>query len=182
MKRTLFVFMLLTFTLNIYAQVPAAKQTKLGLYVTAKEAFEKYQADKTHVKVLDVRTPAEYIFVGHAAMAANIPYEFLAGVGADGKSMMRTNSAFIKEVRAKFSPTDTILLMCRSGHRAAKAINMLSYAGFKNVYQVVDGFEGDKLNDPGNPNDGKRVVNGWKNAGLPWTYKLDANLIYKEKN
>lgn len=180
MKKALFVFVLLVFALNIYAQIPAAKQTKLGLYVTAKEAFEKYQQDKKHVNVLDVRTPAEYIYVGHATMAANIPYEFLAGVGADGTPIMRTNNKFIKEVRARFAPTETILLMCRSGHRAAKAINMLSYAGYKHVYQVVDGFEGDKLNAPGNPNDGKRVVNGWKNAGLPWTYKLDANLIYKE--
>jgi len=133
MKKALFVFVLLIFALNIYAQVPAAKQTKLGLYVTAKEAFKKYQQDKKHVKVLDVRTPAEYIFVGHATMAVNIPYEFLTGVGADGKLTMRTNNNFIKEVRARFAPTETILLMCRSGHRAAKAINMLSYAGYKSI-------------------------------------------------
>ncbi|WP_295888318.1 hypothetical protein [uncultured Thiohalocapsa sp.] len=28
------------------------------------------------------------------------------------------------------------------------------------------------------PRKGERVVNGWKNAGLPWTYKLDKAAMY----
>jgi len=39
------------------------------------------------------------------------------------------------------------------------------------VYTVVDGFEGDVAKE--GPNAGKRVVNGWKNAGLPWSYRLE---------
>jgi 3-mercaptopyruvate sulfurtransferase SseA len=46
-------------------ELPKEKQTVLGLYVTAKEAYEKWQADPEKVKILDVRTPEEYIFVGH---------------------------------------------------------------------------------------------------------------------
>jgi len=38
-----------------------------------------------------------------------------------------------------------------------------------NAYTVVDGFEGDRNKDPSSPNYGRRNVNGWKNAGLPWT-------------
>ena len=69
--------------------------------------------------------------------------------------------------------------MCRSGGRSAKAVNKLAKAGYKNVYQIYDGFEGDKLNDPGNSKNGKRVVNGWKNCGGPWTYKLDTHFVYR---
>jgi len=52
-------------------EVPKGKETVLGLYVTAKEAYEKWQADSEKVKILDVRTPEEYIFVGHAEMAVS---------------------------------------------------------------------------------------------------------------
>ena len=54
--------------------LPQQKQTVLGLYVTAKEAHEMWLADKNKIKILDVRTPEEYIFVGHAPMAHNIPF------------------------------------------------------------------------------------------------------------
>ena len=54
---------------SVDRKVPEKKQTSLGLYLTAKEAFEKWKAEPKQVKVLDVRTPEEYIFVGHAEMA-----------------------------------------------------------------------------------------------------------------
>jgi hypothetical protein len=37
---------------------------------------------------------------------------------------------------------------------------------------VVDGFEGDMSKD------GRRAVNGWKNAGLPWSYQLAREKMY----
>ncbi len=40
----------------------------------------------------------------------------------------------------------------------------------------MDGFEGDVAKD--GPQAGQRVVNGWKHAGLPWTYKLDKVKLY----
>lgn len=46
------------------------------------------------------------------------------------------------------------------------------------VYSVTDGFEGDKAK--AGPRKGERVVNGWKNAGLPWTYTLDKSAMYWE--
>jgi rhodanese-related sulfurtransferase len=55
----------------------------------------------------------------------------------------------------------------------------LTVAGFKNVYSVVDGFEGDKAKD--GPQKGERVVNGWKNKGQPWGYKLDKAKLTLEK-
>ena len=58
------------------ADLPQGKRTVLGLYVTAKEAYQKCRADPEHVKLLDVRTPEEYIFVGHAADCPDIPFMF----------------------------------------------------------------------------------------------------------
>ena len=55
------------------AKLPEGKQTVLGLYVTAKEAYEKWQAEPEKVKIIDVRTPEEYLFVGHPTMAWKIP-------------------------------------------------------------------------------------------------------------
>ena len=42
---------------SVDRKVPEKKQTSLGLYVTAMEAFEKWKAEPDQVKVLDVRTP-----------------------------------------------------------------------------------------------------------------------------
>lgn len=53
--------------------LPKGKQTVLRLYVTAKEAYEKWKAEPEQVKVIDVRTPEEYLFVGHPTMAWKIP-------------------------------------------------------------------------------------------------------------
>jgi rhodanese-related sulfurtransferase len=71
-----------------------------------------------------------------------------------------------------------LMVMCRSGGRSAIAVNTLGKAGFKNVYNITDGFEGDRLELPESYENGKRIINGWKNSGAPWTYKLDPKLVY----
>jgi len=50
--------------------------------------------------------------------------------------------------------------------------------GYKNLYNITDGFEGDKITDKNDPNYGERANNGWKDAGVPRTYDLDINLRY----
>jgi rhodanese-related sulfurtransferase len=67
--------------------------------------------------------------------------------------------------------------MCRSGGRSAWAVNQLADAGFNNVYNITDGFEGDAISDTENLYYGQRLKNGWKNSGVPWTYKLDRELM-----
>ena len=49
---------------NHSENLPKGKQTVLGLYVTAKEAFAQWKANPEKVKIIDVRTPEEYLFVG----------------------------------------------------------------------------------------------------------------------
>ena len=79
-------------------------------------------------------------------------------------------------------PDDTLMVMCRSGGRGAMAVNMLAKAGFKNVYNITDGMEGDTVKDPESVFRGQRLVNGWKNSGLPWTYEIDpARLLLPAK-
>lgn len=156
-------------------QLPKEKQTTPGLYVTAREAYEKWKAAPDKVKVLDVRTPEEFIFIGHAEMAWNIPlaaqtYEWDA---AKKQFAMKPNSDFVARAKELFAPGDTLLVVCRSGGRSARAVNLLAAAGFKDVWNVTDGMEGDTVDDPASVFHGQRMKNGWKNSGLPWTYQID---------
>jgi len=86
---------------------------------------------------------------------------------------MRPLPDFVDRVRSIAKPEDTLLVMCRSGGRSAMAVNALAQAGFKNVYNITDGFEGDSVKDPGSVFNGQRMVDGWRNSGLPWTYQPD---------
>jgi len=155
-------------------QLPKEKQTTLGLYVTAAQAYEKWKAAPDKVKVIDVRTPEEFAFIGHPEMARNIPFAFVTYQRKDGtiEYSVKLNSDFVTEVKKITGPTDTLLLMCRSGARSAMAVNQLVAAGFKNVYNITDGMEGDKVDDTESVFFGKRMRNGWKNSA-PWTYSLD---------
>ena len=164
------------------AELPEDKQTTLGLYVTAAQAYEMWKAAPDSVKVIDVRTPEEYAFVGHAEMAWNIPVAFVTYQRKDGKTEhgAKMNLSFVAEVKRLAEPTDKLLLMCRSGGRSAMAVNQLASAGFKNVYNITDGMEGDKVEDPGSVYYGKRMRNGWKNSA-PWTYSIDPEKIILEE-
>ena len=159
--------------------LPKGKQTTLGLYVTAAQAYEKWSAAPDEVTVLDVRTLEEYIYVGHASMAWNIPlmsqtHEWNA---EKGYFAFQPNPDFVSQVKEVAGPTDTIMVMCRSGGRSAMAVNLLAEAGFTNVYNITDGVEGDKVADPGSVFKGQRLRNGWKNSGAPWTYKIDPERV-----
>jgi rhodanese-related sulfurtransferase len=156
-------------------ELPQAKQTALGLYVTADEAYERWQAAPTTVKVLDVRTPEEFIHIGHPEMAVNVPLAFQTyrWDPAKGYFDFELNPEFVALVRQIAEPEDEILAMCRSGGRSAMAANLLAKHGFTNVWNMIDGFEGDLVDDRESPHHGKRMQNGWTNSGRPWTYAVD---------
>jgi len=163
-------------------QLPERKQSTLGLYVTAAQAYEMWKTTPEKVTLIDVRTPEEYAFVGHPEMAWNVPFAFVTYQRKDGKTEYgpKMNPDFVAEVKQLAGPTDTVLLMCRSGDRSAKAVDMLAAAGFKKVYTVIDGFEGDKVKDPESVFLGKRMKNGWKNSA-PWVYDIDPEKIILEE-
>ncbi len=164
------------------AQLPKGKQTALGLYVTATQAYDMWKAAPDKVKVIDVRTPEEYAFVGHAEMAWNIPYAFVTYQRKDGKTEYgpKLNPTFVAEVKKLAKSGDTLLLMCRSGDRSAKAVDLLAAAGIKDAYSVIDGVEGDKVTDPDSVFVGKRMKNGWKNSA-PWVYTIDPEKLILEE-
>lgn len=149
------------------------KVTPLGLYLTPADAQKALDADPGIV-FIDVRDPIEISFVGHAtATDAIVPlkiqtHKFNAKKGGYD---YRPNENFLVEIdaavaRAGATKETPVFLICRSGSRSATAARMLIEAGYTNVWNLVEGFEGDKNKD------GMRAVNGWRNAGLPWTYKI----------
>jgi rhodanese-related sulfurtransferase len=161
------------------SSLPAAKQTTLGLYVTAAEAYEMWQKAPDKIKIVDVRTPEEFIFVGNADMAWKIPIASQSDQWDAEKQEfpMQLLPDFVERVQTVAEPEDTLLVMCRSGGRSAMAVNLLAEAGFVEVFTITDGMEGDAVKDPNSIFDGQRVVNGWKNSGLPWTYDVDPDRL-----
>lgn len=162
--------------------IPESKQTTLGLYVTAAEAYDRWKAAPESVKIIDVRTPEEYVVVGHPAMALNIPFAFLTYQQKEGKFEYGStpNTEFVSQLQKIAKPNDMLLVACRSGGRSAKAVNLLAAAGFTNVYNIVDGIEGDMVKDHGSAFYGKRMKNGWKNSA-PWVYDVDPEKIILEE-
>jgi len=162
--------------------VPEYKQTKAQLYLTPREAFDEIQSKENEILFIDVRTRSEIAVVGMPTVAdANVPFMLMAEPMTWneewGSFKMTRNQEFLKIVKQRLeekglSQEDKVFLMCRSGGRSASAADLLTEAGFINVYSVVDGYEGDKAKN------GKRNLNGWKNSDLPWSYKLDRQKMY----
>ncbi len=159
---------------------PAKKRTPQGLYATSVQAYHRLQELGDHAVLIDVRTRPEVAFLGMPTLArANIPFMLLDTGSWDEKRStfkMVPNDRFVARVdalmeRLDLHRNDPVYLMCRSGSRSAKAAALLHANGYTQVYTVVDGYEGDKAES--GPHKGRRVVNGWKNSGLPWTYRLD---------
>lgn len=165
------------------ANLPKEKQTALGLYVTAQQAYEKWKAQPDKVMIIDVRTPEEYLFVGHPTMAWKIPvavqsYEWDA---EKGQFPLKPLMDFATRVQQVARPDDTIMVMCRSGGRSAIAANMLAKAGFTNVFNIIDGMEGDVNADSESVAQAQPLKAGWKNSGCPWTKKLTLDRMVLSK-
>ncbi len=169
-------------TLATEEPVNASKKTTLGLYLTSKEAYKMKLKKKSKVLFIDVRTRAEVAFLGMAnAVDANIPYMIVGDWDEwdDKKSNFKLypNSNFLPYFNDYieehgFNKDSPIILICRSGNRSAAASNLLAQVGYKRVYSIVDGFEGEKVN--------KKTDNGWKNSGLPWGTHLEEEKMYME--
>lgn len=168
-------------------KLPEIKKSKLGLYLTPQQAYDMKKKDPKGVAFFDVRTRAEAMYVGWPGDAdALVPYVEHAEIMAewDDKRFMyklEPNVDFVPELERRLKDMGlgkeaTIILICRSGDRSSKAQDRLQMSGYTKVYSIAEGFEGDTAKE--GPKAGQRVVNGWKNAGLPWTYKLDKAKMY----
>jgi rhodanese-related sulfurtransferase len=164
------------------SKLPLVKQTRLGLYLSAPEAYKMKSEGGDKVLFVDIRTKGEFQFLGTPTVVdQNIPYMEIDDLGGwdkkNNRYTMSPNSDFVGAIsvlasRANRGKSDPIILICRSGDRSSQAANLLQEAGYTRVYSVVDGFEGDM--SPA----GRRDVNGWKNANLPWTYKITEGQAY----
>ena len=97
-------------------QLPQMKQTVLGLYVTAKEAYEQWKATPDKIKIIDVRTPEEYLFVGYPTMAWKVP---VAGQSYEWDTEkkqfpMKPLFDFAERVSQIAKPDDTLMLMSKN--------------------------------------------------------------------
>ncbi|GBQ97497.1 sulfide dehydrogenase [Acetobacter nitrogenifigens DSM 23921 = NBRC 105050] len=125
------------------------------------EATWQAMQDQPEAQLIDVRTQAEWHFVGVPSVAAlgrrlfAISWQLPNG---------RQNENFVDDLRdAGVAPDAPLYFICRSGARSYAAAAAAAAAGFGPVFNVADGFEG--------PLDNERhrgSVAGWKAAGLPW--------------
>ncbi len=149
--------------------------------------------------LIDVRTRAEYQFVGHPINAHLFPYMFMTGryQGKErpfGYTLSEKNKSFVKEISKLFKKSDNLLIMGRDGTRSALAVRDLVNVGFKNVFDVADGFEGPLFPSFQDSNKNKfyrqlakrhkiygfnhRRHYGWQSWRLPWTYRIHSKYIY----
>jgi rhodanese-related sulfurtransferase len=105
--------------------------------------------------LVDVRTTAEWQFVGVVPQALCIEWRSFPG--------MQLNPVFLDTLRRQVALDAPLMLLCRSGVRSDEAARVAQGAGYVNVFNVLEGFEGDR--------DGasqRGHVNGWMARGLPW--------------
>ena len=192
MKGKIIVLFVLVVCMSVMAVSAAEKptnpkqQTAWNLYVDSKEAYAMKQKLGDKMLFIDVRDPIEIMFTGFTDVVdINIPFKLTIGsVWNDKKPvfLMTVNPDFEAEIAAALEARGLtkdvpVVIMCRSGGtRGAPAIKYLENKGYKQVYVVTDGFEGGKIKDGDRKN--WRLKNGWKNSGLPWSYKLNKEKMY----
>jgi len=106
--------------------------------------------------LVDVRTKMEHVFVGHPPGAIHIAWKEAPD--------WQINTDFVSEVeKHQLDKTAPVLLLCRSGQRSLEAAMALQAAGFTDLINIVDGFEG-----PLDQQQHRGQIAGWRHDGLPW--------------
>ena len=132
-------------------------------HLSAEKAWDLIQKEPK-VAFIDVLSDMEYLFIGHPLGSVNIPWI--------EEPNWEVNPHFVRDVRKLVlggvidSPEHhsvPVLLICRSGNRSDEAGKLLVENGFKRVYNIVQGFEGE-LDD----NHQRGTIAGWRFDNLPW--------------
>jgi rhodanese-related sulfurtransferase len=106
---------------------------------------------------LDIRMEIEYLYVGHPPGVVHVPWYEYPELAADPARFVAAVEA---EAGHKHRP---VVLICRSGNRTVDAGHALEEAGFTEVVNVLEGFEGE-LDEQFH----RSTLGGWRHAGLPW--------------
>jgi len=116
------------------------------------EAFTLMQAQ---TRLVDVRTHAELHWVGRVPGA--LPVEWNSYPGS------KLNPEFLAGLEELVGKDEPVMFLCRSGGRSHEAAAAATAAGWRECYNVLEGFEGDK-----DAQQHRNSVGGWRVAGLPW--------------
>ena len=134
----------------------AERARKLGLpYAGALLPAEAHELMKAGAKLVDVRTRPELLYVGSIPGAVTIEWQTYPG--------SRPNPEFIGELAALTKKDEPVMFICRSGVRSHGAAEAAMRAGWRETYNVLEGFEGDK-----DAEQHRGSLGGWRRAGLPW--------------
>ena len=134
----------------------AERGKKLGLpYAGALLPTEAHQLMQVGAKLVDVRTRPEVQYVGRVPGAAVVEWQTYPG--------NRDNPEFLAELAALVDKDEPVMFLCRSGARSHSAAEAAMRAGWRETYNVLEGFEGDK-----DAEQHRSSVGGWRKAGLPW--------------
>ena len=129
---------------------------KMGLgYAGALLPAEAHQLMQAGAKLVDVRTKPELAYVGKIPGSLAVEWQTYPGG--------RENPEFLAELAAAVPKDQPVMFLCRSGVRSNAAAEAATRAGWKEAYNVLEGFEGDK-----DANQHRNTVGGWRKAGLPW--------------
>jgi rhodanese-related sulfurtransferase len=127
--------------------------------VTPQEAFELLQADP-NVKLVDVRTNAERDWVGRVALPErqHVAVEWATYPGG------QPNPGFGAQLEGQIADKNQpLLFLCRSGVRSRHSARVATELGYKNAFDILEGFEGDRDGEGH-----RKTIGGWCKAGLPW--------------
>jgi rhodanese-related sulfurtransferase len=122
--------------------------------LTPREAHQFLQ-DNTQAVLVDCRSEMEFLFVGHPVGAHHVAWNELPDWGV--------NPDFVGQVEKISGINRPVVLICRSGNRSEEAGHALEAGGFSEVYNVLEGFEGNLDDDHHRGTEG-----GWRHDGLPW--------------
>lgn len=138
-------------------QAAAERGKKMGLtYAGALLPAEAHALMQAGARLVDVRTNPELAYVGSIPGSVAVEWQTYPGG--------RPNPEFLGELAATVEKDVPVMFICRSGIRSHSAAEVATRAGWRECYNVLEGFEGDK--DAAHH---RNSVGGWRKAGLPWT-------------
>jgi rhodanese-related sulfurtransferase len=105
--------------------------------------------------IVDVRSPEEWLFVGHVPGSVLVPW----AAGAE----LRPVPDFAGRLADSVPRDGPLLFLCRSARRSVSAAVAATRAGRDQAYNLLEGFEGE-LDERGR----RGSAGGWRWHGLPW--------------
>ena len=167
-------FKFLLISILLFSASLFAEAKKYADDISPKQAFEM---QKHGAFIVDVRSPSEFIHTGHGLGHVNIPVlyqrfkpkslktriqfaekEMKSSDHQNSRKLYKVrnldNRKFVREVAklTKNNKNADIIVVCHSGERSIYAGNLLADEGYKNVFNMDEGF-----------------FYGWQKQNLPWS-------------